>query len=147
MKSGRTIAGSTGVALAVAAAAVLAVAIPGDAVGQNFASDTSLSGLLDVYLPPLEDRLNPSLTSEIDLVNGAAKAVLRERRQRQVTGSELIPEGNDFQVDASTLGLFQVTQTITPLLLPDMGEMRFGGVQPMVGEAVGGWAMPRLRSH
>jgi hypothetical protein len=147
MKSGRMIAGSTGVALAVAAAAVLAVAIPGDAVGQTFASDTSLSGLLDVYLPPLEDRINPSLTSEIDLVNGAAEAVVRERRQRQVAGSELIPEGNDFQVDASTLGLFQVTQTITPLLLPDMGEMRFAGVRPMVGEAVGGWAMPRLRSH
>ena len=147
MKTGRTIAGSTGVALAVAVAAVLAVAIPGDAVGQTFGSDTSLSGLLDVYLPPLEERMNPSLTGDIDLVNGAAETVVRERRQRQVAGSELIPEGNDFRVDASTLGLFQVTQTITPLLLPDMGEMRFAGIQPMVGEAVGGWAMPRLRSN
>jgi hypothetical protein len=146
MKVANTIAGSTGMALSVAATAVLVLALQSPARGETFGSDASLSGLLNVYLPSLEDRMNPSLTADIDSVNGAAESVVRERRERQLAESDLAPIGSDFRVDASGMGLFQVTQAITPLLLPDMGEMRFAGVQPMVGPAVGGWSEPLYRS-
>jgi hypothetical protein len=39
----------------------------------------------------------------------------------------------------------QLTQAVTPMLLPDMGEMRFAGIKPMVGVAVGGWTEPLYR--